>query len=194
MPQLPICSRTSTASPPATTGTWNNVPADARTGFGLYTSTEPPQQTTPSAPAASALRRTVPALPGSRTSTQTTRNEDSRRLSSGTSTYGTIAMTGCGVTVSATRSSTPGARVWMRAPVASASAGTSPGASGARYTPSTGTPAARASESSLAPSRRSEEHTSELQSQSNLVCRLLLEKKKKKTRMEREDVISTSYR
>src|SRR2546427_7341362 len=30
--------------------------------------------------------------------------------------------------------------------------------------------------------RRSEEHTSELQSQSNLVCRLLLEKKKKKNR------------
>src|SRR2546430_8035605 len=29
--------------------------------------------------------------------------------------------------------------------------------------------------------RRSEEHTSELQSQSNLVCRLLLEKKKHKT-------------
>src|SRR2546430_6879253 len=29
-------------------------------------------------------------------------------------------------------------------------------------------------------SSRSEEHTSELQSQSNLVCRLLLEKKKKK--------------
>src|SRR2546427_7394326 len=30
--------------------------------------------------------------------------------------------------------------------------------------------------------RRSEEHTSELQSQSNLVCRLLLEKKKKQNR------------
>src|SRR3989475_2156992 len=30
---------------------------------------------------------------------------------------------------------------------------------------------------------RSEEHTSELQSQSNLVCRLLLEKKKKRTPM-----------
>src|SRR5688572_31893090 len=30
---------------------------------------------------------------------------------------------------------------------------------------------------------RSEEHTSELQSQSNLVCRLLLEKKKKKQNM-----------
>src|SRR5688572_33152692 len=31
--------------------------------------------------------------------------------------------------------------------------------------------------------RRSEEHTSELQSQSNLVCRLLLEKKKKKKKI-----------
>src|SRR5690242_20958939 len=31
------------------------------------------------------------------------------------------------------------------------------------------------------PPRRSEEHTSELQSHVNLVCRLLLEKKKKKT-------------
>src|SRR2546427_8428455 len=31
-----------------------------------------------------------------------------------------------------------------------------------------------------AESQRSEEHTSELQSQSNLVCRLLLEKKKKR--------------
>src|SRR2546427_558100 len=33
-------------------------------------------------------------------------------------------------------------------------------------------------------SRRSEEHTSELQSQSNLVCRLLLEKKKNKANIE----------
>src|SRR2546430_10416710 len=33
--------------------------------------------------------------------------------------------------------------------------------------------------------RRSEEHTSELQSQSNLVCRLLLEKKKTTTRIAR---------
>src|SRR2546427_8825771 len=32
--------------------------------------------------------------------------------------------------------------------------------------------------------RRSEEHTSELQSQSNLVCRLLLEKKKKYHRLD----------
>src|SRR2546427_8669304 len=45
---------------------------------------------------------------------------------------------------------------------------------------------------------RSEEHTSELQSQSNLVCRLLLEKKKKKqARILRElklpKVIVTAY-
>src|SRR5688572_31247342 len=33
---------------------------------------------------------------------------------------------------------------------------------------------------------RSEEHTSELQSQSNLVCRLLLEKKKKKKKQKQE--------
>src|SRR5436309_4973843 len=37
--------------------------------------------------------------------------------------------------------------------------------------------------------RRSEEHTSELQSRENLVCRLLLEKKKKKKNIS----ISTSY-
>src|SRR2546427_2399715 len=37
-------------------------------------------------------------------------------------------------------------------------------------------------ESALARIRRSEEHTSELQSQSNLVCRLLLEKKKTKSK------------
>src|SRR2546427_1084928 len=38
----------------------------------------------------------------------------------------------------------------------------------------------RAATVGTAPTPRSEEHTSELQSQSNLVCRLLLEKKKKK--------------
>src|SRR2546427_9215842 len=38
--------------------------------------------------------------------------------------------------------------------------------------------------------RRSEEHTSELQSQSNLVCRLLLEKKKKKKRSKRKGTMT----
>src|SRR2546430_9043320 len=41
--------------------------------------------------------------------------------------------------------------------------------------------ALRASRNLARSGRRSEEHTSELQSQSNLVCRLLLEKKKRLT-------------
>src|SRR5205085_5491793 len=40
---------------------------------------------------------------------------------------------------------------------------------------------------------RSEEHTSELQSQSNLVCRLLLEKKKKKKQKKNKKKIHKSY-
>src|SRR5688572_32381044 len=39
---------------------------------------------------------------------------------------------------------------------------------------------------------RSEEHTSELQSQSNLVCRLLLEKKKKKNK-KKQEILATSH-
>src|SRR5438034_3409919 len=39
---------------------------------------------------------------------------------------------------------------------------------------------------------RSEEHTSELQSHSDLVCRLLLEKKKKATRKQRKPLNSAS--
>src|SRR5688572_32763506 len=46
----------------------------------------------------------------------------------------------------------------------------------------------RPPESGLRVLRRSEEHTSELQSQSNLVCRLLLEKKKKKTKYLRNKI------
>src|SRR2546427_9483796 len=39
---------------------------------------------------------------------------------------------------------------------------------------------------------RSEEHTSELQSQSNLVCRLLLEKKKKKKKQKTNHGLTTT--
>src|SRR2546427_1713978 len=42
------------------------------------------------------------------------------------------------------------------------------------------------------PDHRSEEHTSELQSQSNLVCRLLLEKKKKKKKKKTKTVTTYS--
>src|SRR2546430_5375150 len=48
--------------------------------------------------------------------------------------------------------------------------------------------AAAASSSCRSLLPRSEEHTSELQSQSNLVCRLLLEKKKKSTHIAYSDV------
>src|SRR2546430_4136788 len=41
---------------------------------------------------------------------------------------------------------------------------------------------------------RSEEHTSELQSQSNLVCRLLLEKKKIKAKIDAGDVLGNFSR
>src|SRR2546427_6025010 len=41
---------------------------------------------------------------------------------------------------------------------------------------------------------RSEEHTSELQSQSNLVCRLLLEKKKRKTYAHQPPALARCYR
>src|SRR2546427_6721456 len=45
---------------------------------------------------------------------------------------------------------------------------------------------APAREETIAVRERSEEHTSELQSQSNLVCRLLLEKKKTRSRQHEE--------
>src|SRR5690606_41289422 len=47
--------------------------------------------------------------------------------------------------------------------------------------PSYSAPSASADSSSATRASRSEEHTSELQSRENLVCRLLLEKKKRQT-------------
>src|SRR2546430_10528398 len=54
-----------------------------------------------------------------------------------------------------------------------------------------GTPAR---ETQRAREMRSEEHTSELQSQSNLVCRLLLEKKKKKQKQTLTSSVMTGIR
>src|SRR2546430_15207624 len=62
---------------------------------------------------------------------------------------------------------------WKRC--AATSSPTCPTSSRRRSPPSRGTP-------KPSPRKRSEEHTSELQSQSNLVCRLLLEKKKNNTK------------
>src|SRR2546430_8106261 len=50
------------------------------------------------------------------------------------------------------------------------------------------------SDSRVGSAGRSEEHTSELQSQSNLVCRLLLEKKKQKTRQYRRSIVKPRIR
>src|SRR2546430_10714330 len=51
----------------------------------------------------------------------------------------------------------------------------------------------RRSDFARASSIRSEEHASELQSQSNLVCRLLLEKKKTQINAERETATGLSH-
>src|SRR3989475_6480923 len=71
-----------------------------------------------------------------------------------------------------------------------------PAGTGDKPTPLIVQRAARANTSGLSGSNsRSEEHTSELQSQSNLVCRLLLEKKKKKTTLrveEQEKLLTTT--
>src|SRR2546430_11894506 len=48
-------------------------------------------------------------------------------------------------------------------------------------------------EAELLADSRSEEHTSELQSQSNLVCRLLLEKKKKTLTREQRDCVRVHH-
>src|SRR2546430_8845934 len=53
---------------------------------------------------------------------------------------------------------------------------------------SAGSPTPLARSRTRMPGKRSEEHTSELQSQSNLVCRLLLEKKKKKKKTESDHI------
>src|SRR5258708_26949866 len=50
---------------------------------------------------------------------------------------------------------------------------------------------APAAANAAAPSGRSEEHTSELQSPDHLVCRLLLEKKKQTSNMNRQNTIQT---
>src|SRR5256886_7057588 len=60
-------------------------------------------------------------------------------------------------------------------------AGAVPGPADASGTQHRRTADARFRRDDLLPRRRSEEHTSELQSQSKLVCRLLLEKKKNNT-------------
>src|SRR5437588_1794929 len=164
-PRSPSTPSTSCGSQPSTTGTWKSAPAEARTVFGLVTSTEPRQKITPWAPAASALRIRVPALPGSRTSTPTTRSLGSAPplpLGPAPATSAragglrrATASTGWGVTVPATRSSTPGPRRWTRIPrraARSSSAGHSDSASGAANSASMSACPSRAASRTFTPS------------------------------------------
>src|SRR5690606_41401977 len=80
-------------------------------------------------------------------------------------------------------STAPAFRSAVRSPVAKAACRPAPASAGNRQAPtarlSSGADShSTASEVSTQMKRRSEEHTSELQSRENLVCRLLLEKKK----------------
>ena len=103
-PAPPRPSSTDTASPPLATGRWNRAPAEARTHFGLHGSTEAPQKSTAAAPEASAARRSVPALPGSATSTSTraARPAAAAAIAASRSTSGraATAATPCGVAAS----------------------------------------------------------------------------------------------
>ena len=86
-------------SSPRTIGRWKIDPADERTVFGLYGSTELAVNTTPLAPAASAERSTVPAFPGSRTSWRIAMHPSTDSESIPTSRNGDTPTIPCGVTV-----------------------------------------------------------------------------------------------
>jgi hypothetical protein len=85
-----------------TTGRWNTLPAEARIALAFHGSAASPATMTPSAPAASASRITVPVLPGSLvcTSTATSLGEPASR--SATEVVGNAQRTTrpCGLTAS----------------------------------------------------------------------------------------------
>src|SRR5690606_14485345 len=83
----------SASSTPVTTGRWNSEPALERTTLGLCTSTLSAVTTTSSAPAASAARITVPALPGSRTRARSATRRGALAASASSRRTGTIART-----------------------------------------------------------------------------------------------------
>ena len=105
-----------------TTGTWNSAPAEARTTLGLNGSTVPSSEH-------DAERRPRPRRPAGscrgcpgRPRPAATTTEPVTADASGTSHRRAIASTGCGVTVEATRSSTPGASSRTGTPAGTSSA------------------------------------------------------------------------
>ena len=102
------------------TGRRSTEPAAARTALGPKGSVLVPAKTTPAAPAASAARTRVPALPGSATSTSTrigpVRVGSATSSARSTGRRGATASRPWGVTVSATLASDPRAERPDRAP------------------------------------------------------------------------------
>src|SRR5437588_5156505 len=66
------------------------------------------------------------------------------------------------------------------------------GAEGTLFKTKTGELSVKVTRLRLLSKARSEEHTSELQSHSDLVCRLLLEKKKKKKKTTKKEITRTT--
>ena len=93
-----------------------SIPADERTVFGLYGSTELAVNTTPSAPAASAERSTVPAFPGSRTSWRIAMHPSADSVSMPTSRNGDTPTIPCGVTVDVSLPMTSSLTAWTSTP------------------------------------------------------------------------------
>src|SRR4051812_14595759 len=85
-----------------TTSTWKRLPALARTALPPYGSVDPAPKTTAPAPHASAVRSTVPALPGSFSSASATASRGGAATTSaaGTSRSAQTATSPCGLTVS----------------------------------------------------------------------------------------------
>jgi hypothetical protein len=138
-------SSTVAASSPLTAVTLNTEPADARTHFGAKGSTEPEVNTTAPNPAPSALRRRVPALPGSARRTHTSTGAPAGTSVSVASGSRAIAATPCDVTASVTVASVP-----FSTRIGSSPAGTCE--PGSAKTSRSSTPAATASATSVGPS------------------------------------------
>ena len=115
-------SRTSGMTRDRAIGRWKRLPAEARTALPLYGSTESPANSTASAPAASATRSTVPALPGSAmpTSTATSIGAPERASVSGRSSSSHTVTTPCGVTVSDNAAAADSVTADTRAPACAA--------------------------------------------------------------------------
>ena len=119
--------RASASDAPVAIRRWKSDPVVERTTFGLYGSTEAPVRITESAPAASAARMIVPALPGSCTSSSTTtsRAPGGTASRSRTGACRATATTPCGVRVSAIAARASSLASSTSTPAASAAAASS---------------------------------------------------------------------